>query len=858
MNENVIRTITIKGTSEGIDKVTGDLNKLATAQQNVAVVSEQSAKRVLSLEDAWKRQTLRLDEAARSQANLARETKIADQALQQGIATQEQHAQRIDQLNQKYGQATVAQKAFGAATSGVSGQLIALSAGAGPVGTFLAGLGPWGLAAAAALGAVEAVFNRLSEGAQRFGDKAIELKKFSDVTGLTVTEIKALTIAGAQLGVSTDDVKTAVEHFSVGLAEAHKATGDLYDKIREIDPALARNLAATTTTAEGWDALAQAMKRAGDVAQRNALARAAFRRGGLEVGTVAAATADAGGLDTLQKKVNLSQELVDKAARLRVENVELEKQTEAMKDAAYAVPMLERQQEYLKAQKAIAEATIQAAQNVSSGGALDRMFAPQADEFGAPLIYGKQGGGGRGPSEGAMQAQEEAKALRDAASAQQDLNALLADGDKLIDYTLNPLKERLAVLGSTATAQDIINAKTLELQLLLDRGVITQTDFNKVLGDTIDKLGAAADAQKQSDVRAALSRAAALTAQQEAEAAAAKQKDAASQYTTYVWDAERGVMAAVGPSQNVADSTERAASAAGRQASSMRDVAASAEDAAKWQSTYGQMQGTKGTYATETLVRFQLVGQYGEGGFDEQTGAPNAQGLEYQFNRMTGSGGVTTASISALMGGGLMTTPLYGSGGYGTGTPTVDTNKIALIQRAIDVVPKEQQPGLLQSLIKQAQGLPQNLGTVELVQQLNDKLTQLTAATDANTSATSTMTDVLSPFYSSDPRSTHLGFRAFAGGGIMTQYGELPLRHYQGGGMATSPQVAVFGEGSSPEAYVPVPSGRIPVELRTPANSNQRPVQVTINVMGNANAGTVAALKATAFQQAQAMRRMIG
>jgi hypothetical protein len=92
----------------------------------------------------------------------------------------------------------------------------------------------------------------------------------------------------------------------------------------------------------------------------------------------------------------------------------------------------------------------------------------------------------------------------------------------------------------------------------------------------------------------------------------------------------------------------------------------------------------------------------------------------------------------------------------------------------------------------------------------------------------------------------------------MTQYGELPLRHYQGGGMATSPQVAVFGEGSSPEAYVPVPSGRIPVELRTPANSNQRPVQVTINVMGNANAGTVAALKATAFQQAQAMRRMIG
>ena len=32
--------------------------------------------------------------------------------------------------------------------------------------------------------------------------------------------------------------------------------------------------------------------------------------------------------------------------------------------------------------------------------------------------------------------------------------------------------------------------------------------------------------------------------------------------------------------------------------------------------------------------------------------------------------------------------------------------------------------------------------------------------------------------------------------------------------MATSPQLAMFGEGSTPEAYVPVPNGRIPVDLR--------------------------------------------
>lgn len=54
----------------------------------------------------------------------------------------------------------------------------------------------------------------------------------------------------------------------------------------------------------------------------------------------------------------------------------------------------------------------------------------------------------------------------------------------------------------------------------------------------------------------------------------------------------------------------------------------------------------------------------------------------------------------------------------------------------------------------------------------------------------------------------------FAGGGIMTSRGPVPLRRYSGGGIANSPQLAMFGEGSTPEAYVPVPNGRIPVDLR--------------------------------------------
>ncbi|MEK4034536.1 hypothetical protein WOC76_11150 [Methylocystis sp. IM3] len=55
----------------------------------------------------------------------------------------------------------------------------------------------------------------------------------------------------------------------------------------------------------------------------------------------------------------------------------------------------------------------------------------------------------------------------------------------------------------------------------------------------------------------------------------------------------------------------------------------------------------------------------------------------------------------------------------------------------------------------------------------------------------------------------------FADGGIMTSHGALPLRRYAAGGIANSPQLALFGEGSGPEAYVPLRDGRtIPVSMQ--------------------------------------------
>jgi tape measure domain-containing protein len=81
----------------------------------------------------------------------------------------------------------------------------------------------------------------------------------------------------------------------------------------------------------------------------------------------------------------------------------------------------------------------------------------------------------------------------------------------------------------------------------------------------------------------------------------------------------------------------------------------------------------------------------------------------------------------------------------------------------------------------------------------------------------------------------------FANGGIMTGDGPMPLRKYAAGGIANSPQLAMFGEGSMPEAYVPLPDGRrIPVAMKGGGSGTNVIVNVDATgsqVQGNSGQG---------------------
>lgn len=78
----------------------------------------------------------------------------------------------------------------------------------------------------------------------------------------------------------------------------------------------------------------------------------------------------------------------------------------------------------------------------------------------------------------------------------------------------------------------------------------------------------------------------------------------------------------------------------------------------------------------------------------------------------------------------------------------------------------------------------------------------------------------------------------FADGGIMTEFGSVPLRKYANGGVASMPQLAMFGEGSMPEAYVPLPDGRsIPVTFQGDMGGGVGGSNVAISIIINENGG---------------------
>src|SRR5215475_2458311 len=94
---NVIKTITIRGTAEGVAEVERQLTSLAGTMEEVTVASGQQEKAYLSTEQALRKLQSRYDQEFRAQQSLAQVQKTLSQAQAQGLVSQQRASELMQQ-----------------------------------------------------------------------------------------------------------------------------------------------------------------------------------------------------------------------------------------------------------------------------------------------------------------------------------------------------------------------------------------------------------------------------------------------------------------------------------------------------------------------------------------------------------------------------------------------------------------------------------------------------------------------------------------------------------------------------------------------------------------------------------------
>jgi hypothetical protein len=507
--QQITRDYLLRARTEGVAETTAAAQRLGSATDALATKTETQSKSAISAAAALERQQRQLDLNYRSMKQFEQSQRDLDRAQQQGLISTARHAELMASATQKYGQASTASKALQAATSGVSGQLIALSAGAGPVGVFLSALGPWGIAAAAALGLVGAAFHFVAEESARMGTKAIELNQFKEVTGLTIAQIGALRHSGAELGIAGDTVSGSFGRLTSQLTEARRASGSLYDDVRLVSGGLANELQNTTDTAGGINALAKAYQQAGDQAQKASIARAVFGRGGAGLGPVLGAIADAGGIDELAKHTKLLGEAMDaqnaRWAKMQAQIEETNKRAknilatvfteEGLKAALLAAEYMERmakaaaevaqQREGLSwFQKFFADAAkLTAGEHGIDPAVIDQQMATFAAR--QRLAQGGQGfAANKGDIDSWGQLSDKLRGIKTPAEeAAQSMKKLQDDAAASAKVE----RDRIGLLGAAATVDEQRNARLKDLKsALLDNRIAEQDYFRAVSATNID------------------------------------------------------------------------------------------------------------------------------------------------------------------------------------------------------------------------------------------------------------------------------------------------------------------------------------------------------------------------------------
>jgi hypothetical protein len=938
---NVVVTqlvVDASGAKLGVAEFTAAMDKAKQAAVDGGDATATSFERAQS---RWTASLAKTDPVIKAQIamekDLARQREIGADAVKLGIATQDAVAAQLDKVSQKHqayiatiGSAGTATTGFNAILDAGRGAALGYAAGIGPIGAVLGSFGPWGIAAAAGIGLVTNALGYMNQKANEIGTESSGLKQFADTTGLTVTQVRGLTEAGAELGIASDTVSSSIQKFTFSLDEARKGGGALFDQVQAIDAGLANEIASTRSGAEALDILTKAYNSTTDATTKAAIAKAAFGKGGAAFGTVLNVVGEAGGVDaysaSVQKALGVTDEWTNKVAALRNENRSLESDLKLIEASIYSEAALERQNRFLKTQIDIAKAIRDAAAHAGDG--------PSTDEFGTPFDFSLLNKNKAAKSAAATASDSpaagvgETTALEATTKATNDLTAARLESMKAEQQAATSAGNMVALLGGAATGAEIAEANFHRLSAAFLANKFGASDsaeaidkFNRALhGDTANTVAALQDqlavitaiggAERQNAQYALDYNAAKRAGKQDvdaiqiatdkmalAQATANKAvddqvrslKDQNAMIKAQQNGTEKSTASAIAYKNAIASGADAASAAALATETARGYTLRAAAAALEWQQNlFGVSAAAKQAVAAMNAAQYnadiafdgvkgQIVG--GDTGhyasssslFNpdpanttktsgsafllpqnvmdaaqkkyDQTGhstwingigwIPN---LPQRPNAAPDQSALSDQATNSLVGAGNLSGALSAAMGFGeAGMSNVD----AITQLMNGMTSnKGAQASNLQSELAWLNTLPETIARDQKIVSLQQSIDSLINSTD---SLNSTNQDLLSPYYTQDPRTSHIGFRSQ--------------------GMATGGEITVPGGYSANDnmlAQIPVASGEI-VSVRRPGQnlSGGSVINVVnnINVRGNVDKATVNAIGRTAYQSTQSAAR---
>lgn len=259
--QDVVRRITIQAQSSGVDQTSASLQKLAAAQNGVAVASENTDKATLSLQSRLNSLQKSLDAEYAAEQKLASIEKTLDAARAQGLISLTRENELLDLASTKYKVAGESAEAMAEGFKTAKEVATGLVAGLG-VSSLLVGLGE--------------LPSKIEEAVKA----GAELKDTAETIGTTTTNLQELDYAAQQNGVSTETMNTALEKFSTNLGKAQQGSGELYDILK------ANHVQITGNLLKDFENYANLVEGATSAEQKNLLVTAAFGRNAQELGSV--------------------------------------------------------------------------------------------------------------------------------------------------------------------------------------------------------------------------------------------------------------------------------------------------------------------------------------------------------------------------------------------------------------------------------------------------------------------------------------------------------------------------------------------------------------------------------------------